>query len=139
MFTLGSTRSDLCKDIPHLLAPRGLSRLPCGAVGMRKGVRVGGGRSGERGGRAPGERGRGAKGAGGRPGAAGAARGKGGRGAGGAYHHGALREALVAAALEIIEAGDVGSVSLREVARRAGVTSAAPYHHFKDKNALLAA
>jgi AcrR family transcriptional regulator len=55
------------------------------------------------------------------------------------YHHGDLRRALVEAALALITEGDVGAVSLREVARRAGVTAAAPYHHFRDKEALLAA
>ncbi|MCE9670653.1 TetR/AcrR family transcriptional regulator [Myxococcus stipitatus] len=55
------------------------------------------------------------------------------------YHHGDLRQALVDATLALIAKEDVGAVSLREVARRAGVTAAAPYHHFRDKNALLAA
>jgi len=55
------------------------------------------------------------------------------------YHHGDLWRALVDAALALIAEGDLGTLSLREVARRAGVTSAAPYHHFKDKTALLAA
>ena len=55
------------------------------------------------------------------------------------YHHGDLRRALVDAALALIAEGELGTFSLREVARRAGVTPAAPYHHFKDKTALLAA
>lgn len=55
------------------------------------------------------------------------------------YHHGDLRQALIDAALEQIAEGDVGAVSLRALARRVGVTYAAPYHHFEDKNALLAA
>jgi AcrR family transcriptional regulator len=55
------------------------------------------------------------------------------------YHHGDLRRALVDAALALISEGELGTFSLREVARRAGVTPAAPYHHFKDKTALLAA
>jgi AcrR family transcriptional regulator len=55
------------------------------------------------------------------------------------YHHGDLRRALVDAALALIVEGELGTFSLREVARRAGVTPAAPYHHFKDKTALLAA
>ena len=55
------------------------------------------------------------------------------------YHHGDLRRALVDAALALISQGELGTFSLREVARRAGVTPAAPYHHFKDKTALLAA
>src|SRR2546426_11040812 len=55
------------------------------------------------------------------------------------YHHGDLRRALVDAALALISEGGLGTFSLREVARRAGVTPAAAYHHFKDKTALLAA
>lgn len=55
------------------------------------------------------------------------------------YHHGDLRRALVDTAVRVISEEDVGAVSLRAVARRAGVTYAAPYHHFRDKNALLAA
>ncbi|QSQ22633.1 TetR/AcrR family transcriptional regulator [Pyxidicoccus parkwayensis] len=55
------------------------------------------------------------------------------------YHHGDLRQALVNATLELIAREDAGAVSLREVARQAGVSAAAPYHHFRDKNALLAA
>jgi AcrR family transcriptional regulator len=55
------------------------------------------------------------------------------------YHHGDLRRALVDAALAPIAEGELGTFSLREVARRAGVTPAAPYHHFKDKTGLLAA
>jgi AcrR family transcriptional regulator len=58
---------------------------------------------------------------------------------GGRYHHGRLRQALVDASLRLIADQDVSAVSLREVARRAGVSAAAPYHHFRDKNALLAA
>ncbi len=55
------------------------------------------------------------------------------------YHHGDLRRALIDAALALIAEGELGTLSLREVARRAGVTPAAPYHHFRDKAALLAA
>lgn len=55
------------------------------------------------------------------------------------YHHGNLREALIAGAIQVIEEQDVAAVSLRKVARRLGVTNAAPYHHFRDKTALLAA
>src|SRR2546429_9568807 len=55
------------------------------------------------------------------------------------YHHGDLRRALVDAALALISEGELGTFSLREVARRAGGTPAAPYHHFKDKTALLGA
>src|SRR2546428_13022676 len=54
------------------------------------------------------------------------------------YHHGDLRRALVDAALALISEGELGTFSLREGARRAGGTPAAPYHHFQDKTALLA-
>ncbi|MEM7247042.1 MAG: TetR/AcrR family transcriptional regulator [Acidobacteriota bacterium] len=53
------------------------------------------------------------------------------------YHHGDLRRALLDAALELIREKDVGGVSLRAIARRVGVTNAAPYHHFPNKSALL--
>ena len=57
-----------------------------------------------------------------------------------AYHHGDLREALLAAALAMLEEGaDPAALSLREAARRAGVSAMAPYRHFADKDALLAA
>jgi AcrR family transcriptional regulator len=60
-------------------------------------------------------------------------------GKGGKYHHGDLRRALLDAGLALIkEHGPLG-VTLREAARRAGVTHAAPYRHFTDKEALLAA
>jgi AcrR family transcriptional regulator len=55
------------------------------------------------------------------------------------YHHGDLRSELLRAALEILEAQDVPGLTLREVARRAGVSAMAPYRHFADKDALLAA
>ena len=55
------------------------------------------------------------------------------------YHHGALREALLTATLELIEAEGIGAVSLRQVARAAGVSPGAPYHHFPDRAALLTA
>lgn len=57
----------------------------------------------------------------------------------GRYHHGNLRPVLTAAALEVLEAEGVASISLREVARRAGVSHNAPYHHFGDRAGLLAA
>lgn len=55
------------------------------------------------------------------------------------YHHGDLRQALLAAALVILKTKDVKSLSLREVARQAGVSHTAPYRHFVDKTALLEA
>jgi AcrR family transcriptional regulator len=59
--------------------------------------------------------------------------------AGRGYHHGNLRQALIDAALALIEAGEGQSVSLRTVAARAGVSNAAPYRHFQDREALMAA
>ena len=56
-----------------------------------------------------------------------------------AYHHGDLRRALLDAGLAILADGGAHALTLREVARRAGVTQAAPYHHFADKEVLLAA
>jgi len=55
------------------------------------------------------------------------------------YHHGDLRRVLIATALELAEEQDVSNLTLREVARRAGVTHSAPYHHFPTKESLLAA
>jgi AcrR family transcriptional regulator len=55
------------------------------------------------------------------------------------YHHGDLRASLIAAATELIAEHGVAGLSLRECARRAGVSHAAPYRHFADKNALLLA
>lgn len=55
------------------------------------------------------------------------------------YHHGDLRCALVALALEHVRKGGAESFSLREAARDAGVTSGAAYKHFADKDELLAA
>jgi AcrR family transcriptional regulator len=53
------------------------------------------------------------------------------------YHHGDLREALVRAARTILEKQGLAALSLRGAARAAGVSPAAPYHHFPDKHALL--
>jgi len=55
------------------------------------------------------------------------------------YHHGDLRNALIRATLELIPETGVRQLSLREVARRAGVSHGASYRHFQDKEALLAA
>ncbi len=54
------------------------------------------------------------------------------------YHHGNLREALMEAALRLIAEGGPGGFSFAEVARAAGVSPAAPYRHFRDRNALIA-
>jgi AcrR family transcriptional regulator len=55
------------------------------------------------------------------------------------YHHGDLQNALVDAAQTILEREGPAALSLRAVAREAGVSPAAPYHHFKDKDELIAA
>lgn len=55
------------------------------------------------------------------------------------YHHGDLRRALLEAAETVLEREGPGGLSLRAVAREAGVSPAAPYHHFKDKDELLLA
>ena len=55
------------------------------------------------------------------------------------YHHGDLRQALIRSALEILSEAGVGGLSLRAAARRAQVSAMAPYRHFADKEALLAA
>ena len=55
------------------------------------------------------------------------------------YHHGDLRQALVRSALEILSEAGVAGLSLRAAARRAQVSAMAPYRHFADKEALLAA
>ncbi|MFT4253985.1 MAG: TetR/AcrR family transcriptional regulator [Caulobacter sp.] len=55
------------------------------------------------------------------------------------YHHGDLSRALVEAARRILETDGPAALSLRAVAREAGVSPAAPYHHFKDKGQLLEA
>jgi AcrR family transcriptional regulator len=57
----------------------------------------------------------------------------------GAYHHGNLRQALVDAGLELIEKKGTTALTLRAVAERVGVSSAAPYRHFASREALLAA
>ena len=55
------------------------------------------------------------------------------------YHHGDLRRALMDSADAILERDGPNALSLRAVAREAGVSPAAPYHHFKDKDELLSA
>jgi AcrR family transcriptional regulator len=55
------------------------------------------------------------------------------------YHHGDLRSALLQAALELLEDGGGAELSLRAVARRAGVSTAAPYRHYADREALVSA
>jgi AcrR family transcriptional regulator len=56
-----------------------------------------------------------------------------------AYHHGDLRRALLEASLALVDEAGIGALSLREVARKAGVSHNAPYHHFRDKGSLLSA
>lgn len=53
------------------------------------------------------------------------------------YHHGDLRAALLEAAFLVLTESGVEGFSLRSVARRAGVSPGAPYHHFRDKQAIL--
>ena len=55
------------------------------------------------------------------------------------YHHGDLKEALLNAAFRILEDEPLEALTLRRLAREAGVSHAAPYHHFPDLDALLAA
>src|SRR3954469_19839227 len=55
------------------------------------------------------------------------------------YHHGDLPAALLRAAGRTLEKQGIGALSLREAARRAGVSHNAPYRHFPDREALLAA
>lgn len=55
------------------------------------------------------------------------------------YHHGDLRSTLLSVADQLLDEVDAGALSLREVARRSGVSAPATYRHFRDKQALLAA
>ncbi len=55
------------------------------------------------------------------------------------YHHGDLRRALVAAALDLVRTRGIEGFTLREAARQVGVSQTAPYRHFPTKEALLAA
>src|SRR5262252_1581225 len=54
------------------------------------------------------------------------------------YHHGDLKEALIRAALDLISEKGPGGFTFAEAARAAGVSPAAPYRHFRDRDALIA-
>lgn len=55
------------------------------------------------------------------------------------YHHGELRETLIRTSLELLAEVGMSDFSVAKVARRAGVSSGAPYRHFPDRDSLLAA
>jgi AcrR family transcriptional regulator len=55
------------------------------------------------------------------------------------YHHGDLGPALLRAAMQLLDEGGESALSLRAVARRAGVSPAAPYRHYADREALVSA
>jgi AcrR family transcriptional regulator len=55
------------------------------------------------------------------------------------YHHGDLKNALIQAGVQILSKEGLGGLTLRKVAQQAGVSHAAPYAHFSDKQALIAA
>jgi len=55
----------------------------------------------------------------------------------GRYHHGDLRRALMDAALDLVQEKGPHGFTMREAARRAGVSSGAPYKHFADRDALM--
>jgi AcrR family transcriptional regulator len=57
----------------------------------------------------------------------------------GPYHHGDLRRALIEVALKLVSEKGIAGLTMREAGRLAGVSQAAPYRHFADKNALLLA
>jgi AcrR family transcriptional regulator len=61
-----------------------------------------------------------------------------GRGGRRGYHHGNLREALIEAALDLITEKGPAGFTFAEAARHAGVSPAAPYRHFRDRDALMA-
>ena len=61
-----------------------------------------------------------------------------GRGGRRGYHHGNLREALIGAALDLISQKGPAGFTFAEAARQAGVSPAAPYRHFRDRDALMA-
>jgi len=54
------------------------------------------------------------------------------------YHHGNLRDALIDAATDLIAARGLAALTCADVARAVGVSTAAPYRHFRDRNALIA-
>jgi len=55
------------------------------------------------------------------------------------YHHGDLKQALIESGLKILREDGINALTLRSTARAAGVSHSAPYAHFSDKQALLAA
>ncbi|BBY88343.1 TetR/AcrR family transcriptional regulator [Mycolicibacterium tokaiense] len=55
------------------------------------------------------------------------------------YHHGDLRAALIDAGLEMVAANGIAALSVADAAKRAGVSAAAPYRHFPNRKAFLAA
>lgn len=55
----------------------------------------------------------------------------------GAYHHGDLRRVLLETAVRVVEKDGIAALSLQALARRAGVSSGAPYHHFESREQLL--
>ncbi len=55
------------------------------------------------------------------------------------YHHGSLRTALIETGLELVSEKGISGFTLRGVAKHAGVSTAAPYHHFRNKSELLEA
>lgn len=57
----------------------------------------------------------------------------------GAYHHGDLRRVLLDAAVRVVEKDGMAALSLQALAKKAGVSSGAPYHHFESREQLLAA
>jgi len=57
----------------------------------------------------------------------------------GRYHHGGLRDALIETAAELLGEGGAAAFSMAEASRRLGVAPSAPYRHFPDRDALLAA
>ena len=55
------------------------------------------------------------------------------------YHHGSLRQTLLETAFELVDKEGSGAISMRALARAAGVSSAAPFRHFSDRSVLLRA